>query len=39
MQSNEDDLAAVRKLQQYIASLDFGKDDLVEDHKEIYSQF
>ena len=39
MQPNEDDIAAVRKLQKYIALLDFASGDLVEDHKEIYSQF
>ena len=38
MQPREDDTAAVRKLQQYIASLDFGNGDLVNEHKDIYSE-
>ncbi|KAF8348366.1 hypothetical protein F5887DRAFT_644155 [Amanita rubescens] len=37
MQPREDDTAAVRKLQQYIASLDFGNGDLVNEHKDIYT--
>lgn len=37
MRPKEDDIAAVRKLRQYIASLDFGNDDLVKAHKDIYT--
>ncbi|KAM6501990.1 hypothetical protein JOM56_001967 [Amanita muscaria] len=37
MQPKEDDIAALYKLQQRIASLDFSRDDLTTDHKDIYN--
>ncbi|KAF8639520.1 hypothetical protein AX17_001425 [Amanita inopinata Kibby_2008] len=37
MQPTEDGAEAVRKLRQYIASLDFKEENLVQNHKDIYT--